>query len=404
MAEKVVIVGAGHGAGQLVASLRQRKFSGEVTLIGDEPSLPYQRPPLSKKYLSGELDASRLLVKPPSFYEENAVSLHLGTRVRSIDRGQMQAVTDSGRTHSYDTLVIATGSTPRRIGVPGANLEGVAYLRSITDVDAIRSSLRKGQQAAIVGAGYIGLEVAAVLTKMGIKVTIVEAMDRAMSRVVSPAISAFYESAHREHGVKFRFSAGVSGFLGEQRVAGVRLDNGDEIGAELVIVGIGIVPNVDLAANAGLDTNDGILVDSACRTSDQRVFAIGDCTRHPNSILGRDLRLESVQNALEQAKTAAGNICGEVLEYVQVPWFWSDQYDLKLQIAGLSQGYDRTVMRGHESQRALSCLYLKGNRLLAVDAINRPKDFMQAKALIAGRASIDIDRAQTDVELKDLAN
>jgi 3-phenylpropionate/trans-cinnamate dioxygenase ferredoxin reductase subunit len=383
---KVVIAGAGHAAGQVIASLKQHKFDGQIVLVGDEPNLPYQRPPLSKKYLSGEIEADRLHVKPESFYDDPAIELQLDTRISAIDRDAKSLNIEDGDDIRYDKLVIATGSRVRRLPVEGADLKSVHYLRSIADVDAIREDMDTGKKAVIVGAGYIGLEVAAVARKAGLSVIVIEMADRVMSRVVSP------------------LSTGVSSIDGKRRVRSVTTSEGEEIPADLVIIGVGIRPNTELATAAGLDVDNGIVVDEGCRTSDPDIFAVGDCTAHPNAIYGRRLRLESVHNAVEQAKTAAANICGKDVTYNQVPWFWSDQYDLKLQIAGLSEGYDDVVIRGNPAERSFSCLYLRDRRLIAVDAINAPRDFVQSKQLIADRLEVELEKlADTAVPLKDLA-
>ena len=404
MNDRVVIVGGGHAAGQLIVSLQQRQFAGPVTLIGNEDSLPYQRPPLSKKYLSGDLDASRLLIKPAEFFDQTGLTVRLGAHVESIDVEQKRVIDDRGVATPYDTLVLATGSAPRTVPLPGADLRGVAYLRSIADVDTIRRALPQTERVAIVGAGYIGLEVAAVLTALGKSVTVVEALDRAMSRVVAPQISDYYHRVHEENGVRLRFSTAVQSFLGRDHVTGIEIANGERIEADLVIVGVGVVPNTRLAEDAGLEVDDGIVVDAGCRTSHSRIFAIGDCTRHPSTIYQRRLRLESVQNAIEQAKTTAANIAGDSAEYDQIPWFWSDQYDRKLQIAGISADHDQTILRHDESsEKSISCLYLRDGRLIAVDAVNRPKDFMQGKALVTEGAILDPKRAaDSTLELKDL--
>lgn len=402
--KNVVIVGAGHGAGQVVASLRQKKFDGKVTLIGEEPWYPYQRPPLSKKFLAGELPAERLYFKPASFYDEPNISVRLGTRVVSIDRDNHQVTTAEAEQFDYDYLVIATGSRPRKLEIPGAELVGVHYLRDISDVDAIRRDMGEGRRITIIGAGYIGLEVAAVAAQLDQKVTVVEMESRVMSRVVSPELSEFYQGVHADNGVDLRLSTGVKGLSGTDRVDGVILDTGEILPTDIVVIGIGIVPNIELAMDCGLDVANGIVVDDHCRTSDLCIFSIGDCTWHPNKLLGSELRLESVHNALEQAKTAAGNICGEDLSYAQIPWFWSDQYDLKLQIAGLSQGYDQVVIRGKPEQRSFACLYLREGHLISIDAVNAPKDFVQSKALIAARARIDPTLlADVEIQLKDMA-
>jgi len=402
--EKVVIIGAGHAAGQVVATLRQKKYSGQITLIGDEAWFPYQRPPLSKKFLSGELPADRLYVKPPSFYADAGVDVQLETTVTSIDPTAHTAHCASGKSFDYDKLVIATGSRPRTIELPGSKLAGIHYLRSIDDVNAIRSSLTEGSEVAIVGAGYIGLEVAAVVAQLGHKVTVVEMADRVMSRVVSEEVSHFYQATHTANGVNLLLSTGIKQLTGTRHVDGLELTSGQHLPADIVIVGIGIVPNVELAEEAGLAVDNGIIVDNRCLTSDADVYAIGDCTWHPNAVLGFELRLESVHNALEQAKTAALNICGEEQTYAQVPWFWSDQFNLKLQIAGLSGGYDDTVIRGDISTQKFSCLYLSDGRLIAIDAINSPKDFIQAKAMIASKSVIDPTvLSDQRIELKDMA-
>ncbi len=404
MTSTVVIAGAGHAAGQVVASLRQKKFAGRIVLLGEESWLPYQRPPLSKKFLAGELSAERLYFKPKSFYDDPDIEVHLGTRIAAIDCNNCSVTADDGDEFKYDKLVLALGGRPRQLPLPGADLAGIHYLRGIDDVLSIQSEIRQDRRLVIVGAGYIGLEVAAVTTQLGLAVTVVEMEDRVMSRVVSPQLSEFYQQEHQAHGVTLKLSTGTSGFSGDGKLEYVLLDNGEKLPADLVIIGVGIVPNTELAGAAGLATENGIVVDDHCQTSDPNIFAVGDCTFHPNELLGRRLRLESVHNALEQAKTAASNICGEDVSYAQVPWFWSDQYDLKLQIVGLSQGYDEVVLRGDPQTRSFSCLYLHDGQLIAVDAVNNPKDFMQSKALIANHARIDPQElAKTDVALKDMA-
>jgi 3-phenylpropionate/trans-cinnamate dioxygenase ferredoxin reductase subunit len=403
MAETVVIAGAGHGAGQVVATLKQQKFAGQIVLIGDEPHLPYQRPPLSKKYLAGELAAERLHFKPASFYEDPHIKVQLATRVDSIDRAAHRLQTTTGEIIAYDKLVLATGSRVRKVAVPGSDLRGVHYLRSIADVDAIRADIERRKRVVIVGAGYIGLEVAAVCRQLGLDVTVIEMADRVMSRVVSPHVSDFYQLEHTNHGVKLLLGTSLAAFKGKRRVKAVISDTDQQISADLVVVGVGIIPNTDLAEAADLEVDDGIIVDDQCRTVDPDIYAIGDCTSHPNPIYGRRMRLESVHNALEQAKTAANNICGVETHYAQVPWFWSDQYDLKLQIAGLSHGYDQVVLRGDPANKSFACLYIKDSILVAVDAINSPRDFMQSKELIANRVVIDPEQlADADVVLRDL--
>jgi len=403
VSKKIVIAGAGHAAGQVVASLKQKEFDGDIVLVGEEAFLPYQRPPLSKKFLAGEIAAERLHFKPDSFYDDPNIDVRLHTRITAIDRSTKTLSAENGDAISYDTLILALGSRVRDVPVEGHELEGVHYLRSIRDVNAIRQELESAQRLVIVGAGYIGLEVAAVTRQLGLDVTVIEMADRVMSRVVSPEVSAFFAGEHIARGVDLRLATGLSAFRGDRRVAAVEITDGHMIDTDFVVVGAGIRPNTALAEAAGLDTDNGIVVDERCRTSDPDIYAVGDCTSHPSSIYGRRVRLESVHNALEQAKTAAANVCGEDLHYSQVPWFWSDQYDLKLQIAGLSQGHDEIVMRGNTEDRSFACLYLQEDRLIAIDAINAPRDFVQAKPLIANAATPDRGKlADPNTMLKDL--
>jgi len=400
--ERVVIAGAGHAAGQLVASLKRQKFDGQIVLVGDEAYLPYQRPPLSKKFLSGDLAAERLYVKPPAFYDDPQIELRLETVVTKIDRDNNALGTKNGDDIPYDKLILALGSRVRRLSIDGADLAGVHYLRTIDDVDGIRAEMQNKKNAVIIGAGYIGLEVAAITRQLGLEVTVIEMADRVMGRVVSPEISDFYQIEHTSQGVRLRLSTGIKAFCGKDRVQAVETDDGELIPADFVIVGIGILPNTELAIEAGLRVEDGIVVDNRCQSSDPSVYAVGDCTRHPNAIYDRQLRLESVHNAVEQAKTAVNNICGVETHYSEVPWFWSDQYDLKLQIAGLSTDYDDVIIRGNPANRSFACLYLKDSRLIATDAVNSPKEFVQSKALIASRTRISRDRlANAAVQLKD---
>ena len=405
MSKQILIVGAGHAAGQIVSTLKQQKFPGRIVLVGDEPYLPYQRPPLSKKFLAGELPAERLHVKAESFYDDPQIDIRLNTHVTSIDRTARVATTDSAEQIHYDTAILATGSRVRKLPGHETLPGGIHYLRTIDDVIAIQADIAPKAKLVIIGAGYIGLEVAAVAQSLDLDVTVVEMADRVMSRVVSPEISSFYQQEHERHGVQLKLSTGLQDFLlNEQgtRVAGVLTDSGETIPADLVIVGVGIVPNTELAQQAGLEVDNGVVVDEYCRTSDASIFAVGDCASHPSEIYGRQLRLESVHNALEQAKTAAANACGKSVAYSQVPWFWSDQYDLKLQIAGLSEGYDNIVLRGDLSKRSFSCLYLRNGKLVAIDAINAPRDFLQAKPLIAAGTRVEAKSlADSSVPLKD---
>ncbi len=404
MQNTVVIAGAGQAASQTIVSLRQGGYEGRIVLVGDEPYLPYQRPPLSKKFLAGELDASRLLLRQELFYPEHRVDVHLGTRVSRIGPGSRTAELSSGTTLHYDKLVLATGSRPREVELPGHQLPGVHYLRTIDDVERIRGEFRPGASLVIVGAGYIGLEVAAVAISRGLKVTVVELADQVMARVEAPPVSAFMARVHREAGVEIRCNTGLRAFTGRTRLKAVVGSDGREIPADLAIVGIGVLPNVELAEAAGIVCDNGIMVDEYCRTSDPDVLAVGDCTSHPNSLLGRRLRLESVHNALEQAKTAASTILGGLEPYAQVPWFWSDQYDLKLQIAGISSRTEQAVIRGIPESRSFAAFFLSDGRLTATYAINSPREFMLSKKLIAIGARPDPALlGNTSVPFKEIA-
>jgi 3-phenylpropionate/trans-cinnamate dioxygenase ferredoxin reductase subunit len=401
MSEHFVIVGAGQAAAQAVHSLRQQGFAGAVTLIGDEPYVPYQRPPLSKKYLAGELPRERLFLRPASFYADKDVTVELGRRVAELDLEARRVRLDDDRTIAYDKLLLATGSRARTLVIPGTSLPGVHYLRTIADVDAIIAELNPGAHVLLIGAGYIGLEVAAVTKQRGFAVTVLEALDRVMSRVVAPEVSMFYDGYHRAHGVTIHYGAVAHAFHGTSRVAAVETADGRRFDADLVIVGVGVVPNVELAAAAGLPCDNGIVVDEFARTADPSVFAAGDCTNQPNSVLGRRVRLESVPNAIHQAKVAASGMLGTPTAYSEVPWFWSDQYDLKLQIAGLSLGYEEIAVRGALGAHSFAVYYLASGHVIAVDAVNSPHDFMLGKKLVA--AGRRISAAELSDPATDLA-
>lgn len=402
MTESFIIVGASHASVQAIDTLRREGHSGRIVLVGDEPHLPYNRPPLSKKFLSGELERERLLLRSPQFYEQHAVETRLGVRVTAIDRGAQRLRLGDGTELNYDKLLLCLGSRPRLLKVPGCDLAGLHYLRTLADVEAIRADLPGARRLVVVGAGYIGLEAAASARHLGLDVTVLEMAERPMNRVVAPELSAFYTRRHEREGVRIHCNTSVTAFLGEGRVQAVACGD-HEYPADLVIVGVGILPDVSLAAAAGLRCDNGVWVDEQCRTSDPNVYAAGDCTNHPSVRYGRRVRLESVDNAVEQAKTAASGMCGKAARHEHVPWFWSDQYDVKLQIAGLSQGYDRAVLRGDPDTGSFALYYLAHGELLAVDAVNSPRDFMTGKRWIGERKHPDAVRlADPAVDLKTL--
>ena len=398
-----IIAGAGHAGGQTAISLRQAGYEGRIVVCGDEPVPPYQRPPLSKKYLSGELALERVFLRPESFYSRNDIELRLGNAVREIDGEGRTVRLEDGESLAFTDLVVATGSRPRRLDVPGADLENIFYLRTLADSDVIRNALVAGRRLVVVGGGYIGLEIASTAKGLGLDVCVIEAADRILGRVTAPEMSAYYTSAHRARGVDIRLSTSIAAFEGDGSVEAVVC--GDEtVPADVVVVGIGIVPDQELAAAAGIHCDDGIVVDERCATSADHVYAVGDCTRHPNPILGRTLRLESVHNALEQARTAAANIAGTPTKYEQVPWFWSDQFDLKLQMVGMSQGYDAIVQRGSMDADDFAMFYLKDGVLIAVDAVNRPREFMACRKLVPERPRIDPTKlADESIPMKEMS-
>jgi len=402
MSERIVIIGAGQAGAQAIASLRAEGFTGAITMIGDEPYLPYQRPPLSKAYLQGKLERERLFLKPESFYADSRVELILGVAAARIDRTKKLVTLTDGRIVHYEKLLLATGTRVRPILVPNANLKGIYYLRSIADVDALRDAFQPGKKLAIVGGGYIGLEVAAVAVKHGLDVTVFEALDRLMQRAVSPRVSSFYEDVHRAAGVKIHLKTTVEKFEGEKTIAGITA-GGQTWPADLALVGIGVVPNAELAREAGLDVDNGIVVDNCAQTKDPAIFAAGDCTWHP----GREdvfLRLESVQNAIDQAKHAAMAMVGRSTRYAEVPWFWSDQYDLKLQIAGLGRPDDRHVLRGDPAARKFAVFHLRDGKLAAVEAINAAPEYLVGRKLIAEGRSVDAEKlADLSIPMKNMA-
>ncbi|HEY5568230.1 MAG TPA: FAD-dependent oxidoreductase [Gammaproteobacteria bacterium] len=388
MHEQLAIIGAGQAAVQAAQTVRQSGFEGKITLIGEERFTPYQRPPLSKKYLAGALPRERLHLKADAFYASRGIDLHLGVRAEELDAATRRIRLSDGRTLIYDRLLLATGSRVRRLDVPGVGLRGVHYLRSIDDVDAIAPGLHPGARLVIVGAGYIGLEVAAVARELGVDVTVLEAADRVMSRVVCAQMSDFYAKYHTAAGVRIRCNTQVAEFRGTGAVSAVASAAGETFDCDLVIIGIGVVPNVEIAARAGLHCDNGIRVDTCARTADPRIAAAGDCTNHPHPFAARNVRLESVHNAVEQAKSAAASLLGQERPFTEVPWFWSDQYDLKLQIVGLALEYDEVVPRGDMGGKQFAMYYLAEGRPIAIDAVNSPRDFMHGKKLLAARPRI----------------
>ena len=403
MSERIVIIGAGQSGAQAVATLRAEGYTGALTMIGDESHAPYQRPPLSKAYLMGTMERDRLFLKPDAFYRDAQCEMILGVGATRIDRATKTVHLADGRVLAYDKLLLATGSRVRKIRCPGADLRGIHYLRGIDDVDALRASFQPGKKLAIVGGGYIGLEVAAVAAKRGIDVTVFEAMDRLMARAVSAPISDFYDKVHRAAGVKVLLNTGVEAFEGDGALAAIRAE-GTSYPADVALVGIGIIPNIELAKEAGLGCDDGVVVNEKSDvTGDPAVFAAGDCTRH----VGREgtaLRLECVQNAIDQAKHAALGMLGKPSTYREVPWFWSDQYDLKLQIAGLARPSDRLVVRGNADARKFAIFHLRDGAIAAVEAVNAAPEYLVGKKLIADGTKVAPDRlADTSIPMKTIA-
>ena len=378
----VVVIGAGQAGLQTIMSLRQGGYEGGITLIGDEAFLPYQRPPLSKAYLSGKMERERLFLKPDDFFTDNQVELKLQTAVDSIDTAAKTMILSNGDALQYEYAVITTGSRPRLLDVPGRKLDNIFDLRGMADIDAMQPHFESDKKLVVVGGGYIGLEAAAVAADMGMHVHVLEAAPRLLARVAEPEISDFYTRLHKQHGVTLVTESRMKGFVGDGAVSGVEMADGSIIEADIVITGIGILPNVEIAAEAGLSVDNGIVVDELGRTSDPHIFAAGDCTLHPNDLLGRKMRLESVPNAIEQGKAVASAICGAPKPYHQVPWFWSDQYDVKLQIAGVPSEIDNKVLRGDDSTNSCAWFYFTGDKLTGVTAVNRPAEFMAGRMLI----------------------
>jgi len=402
---RVVILGAGHAGGSAAAALRHLGHTGPIALVGEEPLLPYQRPPLSKAWLKGEVDEDELQLRPPSFYAENHIAVRLGIRALRIDRQAKRVALSDGEVLPYDALIIATGARARRLGLPGAGLARRLELRTVADAEMLKASIGPGKQLAIVGGGYVGLEVAASARALGAEAVVIEREPRILARVACPLLSEFFTGYHRKHGVRFELDASVEALEGEDgEVRAVRLGDGRSIPCDIVLIGVGALPNQELAEEAGLECHHGVVVDEEARTCDPAIFAVGDVTRRPLPLYGRSFRLESVPNALEQAKQAAAAITGHKPPPHEVPWFWSDQYDLKLQIAGLPFDVDDLIVRGDPEAARFAVFHMKGRAIQAVEAINSPAEFMGGKLLIGSQKPVSREKlADPSVSMKEVA-
>lgn len=401
----VLIVGGGHGGAQAAIALRQAKFEGSIAIIGEENEYPYERPPLSKDYFAGEKAFERIMIRPRTYWPESGVDLLLGRSVDKVDPVRQAVTTSDGEVITYSKMIWATGGNPRKLQCAGANLPGVHVVCNKQDVDSILGDLDGVSDVTIIGGGYIGLEAAAVLSKLGKKVTVLEAMDRVLARVAGEPLSRFYEAEHRAHGVDIHLNAEVLAIEGENQVIGVMLSDGRVIPAQMVIVGIGITPAVLPLAQAGASVVGGVIIDEYCRTSLPNVFAIGDCAEHANEFAGGlIMRVESVQNANDMASAVAKSITGGLTKYLAVPWFWSNQYDLRLQTVGLSVGYDTMIVRGDVATRSFSVIYLKQDTIIALDCVNSTKDYVQGKALVVEGLRLPLNGlADSRMPLKELA-
>lgn len=401
---RIIIIGAGHGGGTVAALLRQQGHDGPILLIGEEPHPPYQRPPLSKGWLKGEVDEDGLLLRPRDWYAGADIDLRTSTRVVKINRAAKTVTLSTDEVLPYDTLILATGARARQLALPGSDLNGFLELRTLEDAEAIKAGFRPGFRLAIIGGGYVGLEVAASARKLGAEVDVLEREDRLLARVAGPVLSTFFREVHEAHGIRFHFGVAVEGFEGlDGHVSGIQLAGDRILHCDAVLVGIGAIPNDDLARDAGLVCDDGVVVDSQARTSDPDIYALGDMTRRPMPLYGRSVRLESVPNALEQARQAAAAICDRPEPKPDTPWFWSDQYDIKLQIAGMPFDVDQIVVRGDPATRKFAVFHLSGRRLQAVEAINSPPEFMVGRQWLASRREIDPVRlADTRLSMKEV--
>lgn len=404
MSDRLVIVGAGQTAYSTIATLRRAAPALSITLIGDEPHAPYQRPPLSKKFLAGAMACEQLAFRPGAYYSQQGVDTRFGSRAVLIDRKRRRVTLASGEVIDYDKLLLSVGAGPRRIELQGIDLPGVHYLRSQADVGAIRAQCAPGRRAVIIGGGYIGLEVAATVRQLGLEVTVLESADRVMQRVVSEPVSRSYEAEHARHGVRVVLNATVQAILGDTSVTGVRCADEQDYPADFVVVGIGCAPSILLATDAGLECDNGIRTDARGRTSDPDIFAAGDCANTPRSRYGRSIRLESVDNAIEQANAVCGALLGNAEPKEHLPWFWSDQYERKLVIVGLPHDHDALVTRGRPEEGSFSVCYMRGRRLVAIETVNSPRDQMAARQLIAARTELDLAKvANGTVPLKECA-
>ena len=386
--ENLLIIGAGQSAIQCISTLKKEGYSGSITLVGEEEHLPYQRPPLSKGFLEDSLNKERLYFKKLEFFTENKVQLYLGLSAEKLEIDNQKVYLSDNSVLEFDKLVFATGSRVRLLDFPGSELKSIFYLRDLDDAEAIKKDLETSENLVIIGAGYIGLEAAAIVAKKNKKVTIIEMADRVMNRTVDPQISEYYLNLHESYGVKFHFNTSLETINEVSNSLEVVCSDGTEVKADSVLIGAGVVPNIELAEEAGINCDNGIIVNEFGQTNFKNIYACGDCTNHPNKILNKNLRLESVHNAMEQAKTIAFSVMNNPMEYNQVPWFWSDQYDHKLQIVGLSGDHDMVTMRGNTNDAKFMLFYTKDEELIAVDAINNPKEFLISRKLVANKVKI----------------
>lgn len=386
--ENLLIIGAGQSAIQCISTLKKEGYSGSITLVGEEEHLPYQRPPLSKGFLEDSLNKERLYFKKLEFFTENKVQLYLGLSAEKLEIDNQKVYLSDNSELEFDKLVFATGSRVRYLDFPGSELKSIFYLRDLDDAEAIKKDLETSENLVIIGAGYIGLEAAAIAAKKNKKVTIIEMADRVMNRTVDPQISEYYLNLHESYGVKFHFNTSLETINEVSNSLEVVCSDGTEVKADSVLIGAGVVPNIELAEEAGINCDNGIIVNEFGQTNFKNIYACGDCTNHPNKILNKNLRLESVHNAMEQAKTVASSLMNNPMEYNQVPWFWSDQYDHKLQIVGLSGDHDMVTMRGNTNDAKFMLFYTKDEELIAVDAINNPKEFLISRKLVANKVKI----------------